>query len=41
LTAIAAGAAAGIVAVSRRDGNSGSSTPTSISVGGVSVGAPR
>ena len=41
LTAIAAGAAAGIVAVSRRDGNNGSSTPTSISVGGVSVGAPR
>jgi hypothetical protein len=41
LTAIAAGAAAGIVAVSRRDGNSGTSTPTSISVGGVSVGAPR
>lgn len=41
LTAIAAGAAAGIVAVSRRDSNNGSSTPTSISVGGVSVGAPR
>lgn len=41
LTAIAAGAAAGIVAVSRRDGNNGASTPTSISVGGVSVGAPR
>lgn len=41
LTAIAAGAAAGIVAVSRRDGNNGSSTPTSISVGAVSVGAPR
>lgn len=41
LTAIAAGAAAGIVAVSRRDSNNGASTPTSISVGGVSVGAPR
>jgi hypothetical protein len=41
LTAIAAGAAAGIVAVSRRDSSSGASTPTSISVGGVAVGAPR
>lgn len=41
LTAIGAGVAAGIVAVSRRDSSSGSSTPTSISVGGVSVGAPR
>lgn len=41
LTAIGAGAAAAIVAAARRDGGNGSSTPTSISVGGVSVGAPR
>lgn len=41
LTVIGAGVAAAIVAVSRRDSNNGSSTPTSISVGGVSVGAPR
>ena len=41
LAVIGAGVAAGVVAGSRRDSSSSTATPTSISVGSVSVGAPR
>ncbi len=41
IAAISAAATVGIVAAALRSGNEGTSTPTAISIGSVSVGAPR